>query len=170
MRCQQSGDPEVNTRHAFSVLDLVNFSGAIVNVRRTYSPEAGLTLVEIIVVLLILSVLVGMLTRGLFSQGERAKAQLNELQMNRVKSYISQYQLRYNRLPSSLSSLYSCDEVSGSACIPIVDNEQELLDAWGTPLKYRAEGGGRSYTITSLGSDRREGGTGVEGDLTLQGP
>ena len=132
--------------------------------------ENGLTLVEIIVVLLILSVLVGMLTRGLFSLGERAKAELNNLQMQRVQSYINQYQLRYNRLPSSLSSLYSCDENTGPGCIPIVDKEQDLYDAWGTPLKYRLEGDGRSYSLTSLGSDRRDGGSGVETDVTITGP
>ena len=138
--------------------------------RRIQNPQAGLTLVEIIVVLLILSVLVGMLTRGLFSQGERAKAQLNELQMQRVQSYINQYQLRYNRLPPSISSLYNCDENTGPACIPIVDKEQDILDAWGTKLVYRVDSNGRSYSLTSLGSDRREGGTGVEGDATITGP
>ena len=132
--------------------------------------QKGLTLVEIIVVLLILSVLVGMLTKGLFSQGERAKAELNNLQMQRVQSYINQYQLRYNRLPSSLASIYSCDENTGPGCIPIVDKEQDLYDAWGTPMRYRLEGDGRSYTLTSLGSDRREGGSGVETDMTITGP
>ena len=138
--------------------------------RPCFHSESGLTLVEIIVVLLILSVLVGMLTKGLFSQGERAKAELNNLQMQRVQSYINQYQLRYNRLPSSLASLYSCDDVTGSACIPIVDKEQDLYDAWGTPLKYRVEGDGRSYSLTSVGADRREGGSGVGTDMTIVGP
>lgn len=137
---------------------------------KRFNSEAGLTLVEIIVVLIILSVLFTMLAGGLFSQGERAKAQLNAVQMQRVQSYINQYQLRYNRLPSSLASLYSCDDTAGQGCIPIVDKESDLYDAWGTPMKYRVDGNGRSYGLTSLGSDRKEGGSGVEIDVTITGP
>ncbi len=137
---------------------------------KRFNPESGLTLVEIIVVLVILSVLMGMLTRGLWSTGEKAKADMNKLQMQRVQSYINQYQLRYNTLPSSLASLYGCDDVTGPGCIPIVDRESDLYDAWGTPLRYRVDGGGRSYSITSVGSDRREGGSGADTDVTITGP
>lgn len=141
------------------------------NRKKTFlNPESGLTLVEIIVVLLILSILVGMLTKGLFSAGQRAKADMNNLHMQKVKSYINQYQLRYNRVPPSLASLYSCDDVTGSGCIPIVDKESDLYDVWGTPLRYRPGGDGRSYSITSLGADQRDGGSGVDGDFTITGP
>ena len=132
--------------------------------------ESGLTLVEIIVVLVILGVLFGMLTKGLFSSGERAKAEMNRLQMQRVQNYINQYQLRYNRLPSSLASLYGCDDLTGPGCIPIVDRESDLEDIWGTQMRYRVDGGGRSYSLTSLGADRSEGGGSVNTDVTLTGP
>ena len=137
--------------------------------KRVHS-ESGLTLVEIIVVLVIHGVLFGMLTRGLFSSGERAKAEMNRLQMQRVQSYINQYQLRYNRLPPSLASLYNCDDITGPGCIPIVDKESDLDDVWGTPMRYRTDGNGRSYSLTSVGADRSEGGSGVNTDVTLTGP
>jgi len=132
--------------------------------------ESGLTLVEIIVVLVILTVLMTMLGQGLFGKAEKAKADLTMMRIKQVQGLINQYQLRYNQLPSSMSSLMGCDENTGPNCIPIVDSEDELQDAWGTMLIYRNEGGGRSYSLTSLGSDRKAGGSGVERDLTVTGP
>lgn len=132
--------------------------------------ERGLTLVEIMVVLIILSVLVGMLTKGLFKSGDAAKARLNGLKMQKVQNYINQYQLQYNRLPPSLASLLNCDEITGPGCVPIANDESELYDVWDRPMKYRLEGGGRSYALTSTGADMKDGGSGVEGDITITGP
>ena len=129
--------------------------------------QRGLTLVEIIIVLVILSSLLVFLTGGLFKSGEKAKAKMNSLRMTKLKSAVQEYQLMYNSFPASLDALIRCDEVSGQACVPITEEEQ-LYDAWGTKFLYTQNG--RSYTIKSLGSDRKAGGTGVEGDATLTGP
>ena len=136
--------------------------------KRTLS-QKGLTLVEIIVVLVILSLIMGYLTRGLFSQGEKAKAQMNTLAAKKLQNAINQYQLMYNTLPPDINSLVSCNSTSGSACVPVAD-EADLKDAWDTPFQYSLRDGGRGYSIKSLGSDRREGGTGVEGDMIINGP
>jgi general secretion pathway protein G len=128
--------------------------------------QAGLTLVEIIVVLVILSILIAFLTGGLFSQGERAKAQINSLKMQKAKAAIGQYQLMYNQLPPDMKSLVSCPN-TGGACVPITD-EDTITDAWGTPFQYSNDG--RSFTLKSLGADRKDGGSGAEGDFTITGP
>lgn len=136
--------------------------------KASFQGQQGLTLVEIIVVLVILSVLIGFLTGGLFSQGEKAKAKINELQMQKVKQAIGQYQLMYNQLPPDINSLAGCPQ-GQTACVPITD-ESTLKDAWDVPFQYSLENGGRSYILKSLGSDRAPGGTGVAGDPTLTGP
>ncbi len=130
--------------------------------------QKGLTLVEIIVVLVILSILIAFLTGGLFSQGEKAKAKINTLHIEKVKSAIGQYQLMNNVLPPDLRSLATCPD-GQTACVPVAD-EATLKDAWGTPFSYSLENGGRSYALKSLGSDRKDGGTGVEGDVVVTGP
>lgn len=131
--------------------------------------QRGLTLVEIIVVLVILSILIAFLTGGLFSQGERAKAQINGLKMQKAKAAIGQYQLMYNQLPPDLKSLTSCPPSSAGACVPISD-EDAMTDAWGTPFVYGADNGSRSYTLKSLGADRKDGGSGADGDMVITGP
>jgi len=130
--------------------------------------QRGLTLVEIIVVLTILSLLIGFLTKNIFGQGEKAKAKMNDMKMSQVQGFIGQYQLQFNNLPPSLSALVGCGEATdGTACAPIAAQE-DLKDAWGTDFVYSADGG--SYRLKSLGADRKEGGSGVDGDVVRQGP
>ena len=148
-----------------NLLNQISKSSLKVQKRRA---QAGLTLVEIIVVLVILSILIAFLTGGLFSQGERAKAQINALKMQKAKAAIGQYQLMYNQLPPDIKSLVTCPATAG-ACVPITD-EDTITDAWGTPFSYTAENGGRSFILKSLGADRKEGGTGADGDFTITGP
>jgi general secretion pathway protein G len=137
--------------------------------KRALRGQRGLTLVEIIVVLIILSILIAFLTGGIFDQGEQAKVKLNQIMMNKVKNFIDQYQLQYNQLPPSLASLTACDQVTGSQCVPLA-KENDIKDAWGINLVYTVEGGGRSFKLKSLGADRREGGEGANGDAVIEGP
>ena len=43
--------------------------------------------------------------------------------------------------------------------------ESALKDPWNTPYEY-SNSGGRSFTITSYGADKKPGGTGVDADVT----
>ena len=137
------------------------------HLRKLIKSQKGLTLIEIIVVLVILTILIAFLTGGLFSQGEKAKAQINGLRMKKLQNSINQYQLMYNTLPSELQALVSCNETTGAACVPITE-EDSLKDAWNTPFVYSSDG--RTYTIKSMGADRRDGGSGADADATLSGP
>ena len=128
--------------------------------------QKGLTLIEIIIVLVILSMLFSFLTGGLFSQGEKAKAKMNNLKMTTLKSKIAEFQLEYNALPSSLNDLTGCPS-GAQNCIPMAE-KSDVLDAWDTPFVYSSSG--NSYTIKTLGADRKPGGTGVNSDQEITGP
>ncbi len=131
--------------------------------------EKGLTLVEIIVVLIILSLVMTFLASKILGAGDKAKADLNKLKMQDIKTSIEQFQLRYNTLPSSLESLIKCTQETGMDCVPIT-NDQALKDAWGTPFNYSLENNNRSYRIMSKGADGRDGGSGVDFDAFITGP
>jgi general secretion pathway protein G len=131
--------------------------------------DKGLTLIEIIVVLVILSMLFVFLTGSLFSSGEGAKIRLNQMKMETLKQRINTYRFQYNTLPPSLASLTACDQNTGPQCSPLA-SEEDTKDAWGTPFRYQITGGGRTYTVTSLGSDGQQGGSEANADATVQGP
>lgn len=123
--------------------------------RRSTRAERGLTLVEIMVVLIVLAILGSFLFSSIFSQGEQAKAKVNDLRMTALQQRINMHQLQNNTLPPDLGSIAGI-------------KEDELKDAWGTPFVYTTDG--RTYTLKSLGSDRRDGGADVAADVQKTGP
>jgi len=131
--------------------------------------ERGLTLVEIIVVLIILSSLMAFLAGKLFSTADSAKEKLNRLKMEKLKGMISQYQLQFNQLPNGLDNLTNGPSGSGDSFVKIAD-EEDLKDSWGSNFLYALENNGRSYRIKTLGADGVEGGSGVDFDFAMTGP
>ncbi len=131
--------------------------------------QTGLTLIEIITVLIILAIVMSFLVGRLSGGGDTAKAALNELKLKTIQTYINQYQLRYNEFPRELRDLMQCNDVTGPNCLPIVSSEDELKDVWGSMVQYRLTGDGR-YELKSLGSDKKEGGSGAATDLIVTGP
>lgn len=130
--------------------------------------ERGLTLVEIIVVLVILGTLMAFLGGRIFGKLGSAKRDINKLKMQELKSAVSEFQLRYNKLPKSLNSLINGDD--GISGFQKVANEEQLLDAWGNEFLYRLENNGRTYKISTLGADGVEGGSDENFDDSLTGP
>lgn len=131
--------------------------------------QRGLTLVEIMVVLIILGIIMSWLGAKMFGAGDRAKAQLTQIKIKELVQLISQFQLQYNVLPAGLEDLTRCTERTGPGCIPIT-NEENLKDAWGNRFVYNLEGGGSTYRIKSLGADGKEGGEGANVDQFFIGP
>ncbi|MEZ4754739.1 MAG: type II secretion system protein GspG [Bdellovibrionota bacterium] len=136
---------------------------------RSLRSEAGLTIVEIIVVLIILALVTTFLGQRLFGAGDKAKVSITKLQMKEIGAAIEQFRLQYNSLPGNLGDLTQCTEATGPGCVPILQEDQ-IKDAWGTPFAYTLESGGRAYRITSLGANAQQGGEGVDFDVFHTGP
>jgi len=136
--------------------------------RSTISSEIGFTLVEIIVVIVILGVLTATFGSKVFSSADRANADITKMKMERVKQSALEFRLRYMKTPHSMQDLTSCTDLTGSGCTPLMDKD-DTLDAWGTEMRFES-GGGRNFTITSLGADGQAGGDGVDGDIVVKGP
>jgi general secretion pathway protein G len=131
--------------------------------------QNAFTLVEMIVVLVIISLLMGFLLKGIWNSATGAKSKLTEMKMEKLKSAINQYQLMNNKIPPTLGALTGCDNSRGGACVPVADKD-DLNDAWETPFQYQADGSGRSYKIKSYGADGKDGGAEMNADITLEGP
>lgn len=134
-----------------------------------YSSQRGLTLVEILVVLIILGIVMTFLGSRILGAGDQAKASLTQTKIKDIQGRIELFRTRYNSLPSSLEELTRCSEKTGPGCVPMA-NEDELTDAWNGRLQYSLDNGGRTYRIKSLGSDGKDGGDGVNYDITVTGP
>ena len=140
----------------------------MVNMKRHLNrSERGLTLVEIMVVLIIIGLMWAAFGKKLFGAGDKMKAQLTSSMLTQLKGDIEQFKLRYNKLPTSLRDLTECNDVTGPGCVPIT-NADALKDSWGNDFRY--ETNGRVYKIKTLGADGQDGGEGVNYDRFEEGP
>lgn len=136
----------------------------------TLSSSRGMTLVEIIVVIVLISLVFGIVARGVIGKGDTAKAKLNVVKMETLKNAIESYRFQYNSYPSSLNDLMSASpdvQKSGQIFTPLA-KEEDLKDIWGVPYTYKTENNNRTYSLTSLGSDGVAGGEGAKQDVTLR--
>ena len=119
--------------------------------------RAGMTLVEIIVVIAIILVLTSILAFGIFTVFGEAKADAAKVQISRLESRVQIYMARNGSPPSGgdgLKAALGADDVPN--------------DPWGNPYRYVTPGAnGKAYDIVSLGSDGAEGGTGEAADIRL---
>ena len=130
--------------------------------------ERGMTLIEIIVVIVLISLVFGIVASGVFSKGEAAKAQLNEVKMQGVQQALDQFRFQFGSYPARLEDLVnpSADiKKQGKLFIALV-KEEDLKDVWGAPFIYRTENSNRTYVLSSLGSDSLEGGDGPKQDIS----
>jgi general secretion pathway protein G len=120
----------------------------------TAQNQRGLTLIEIIIVLVIIGIAMGFLFKNVFSMGDEARVELTKTKMNNAKGPLYLYQMRNNALPTDIKALDNAD----------------TTDAWGRQITYRVLDGGRGYEMRSLGADGKEGGSGPAADIIITGP
>lgn len=116
--------------------------------------ERGLTLIEVIIVLIIVGSIGAYVANKVFNSLGRANAMQTRTIMMDIKGSILQFQALNSQLPSDLRSAGVVEE----------------KDKWGMPIQYRQLDGGRSYELLSLGADKKPGGTGNDEDIVVTGP
>jgi len=130
--------------------------------------DAGLTILELMIVLVILGLVGTVVAVQVVGQLDRAKVDIARLQLRQLQSALALFELDTNRSPSEaegLGALLAAPEGTPGWRGPYLRNATLLDDPWGTPVAYRSAGD--SYQLMSLGADRREGGEGAGTDLTL---
>ena len=131
--------------------------------------ERGMTLVELLAVIVLIGLIATVIIRGVGGAGEQAKARVNGLRMEKLRSALSQHRLEYSSYPETLQGLVTPSasiKNSGRPFFKLADPE-ELKDAWNNDFLYKLENSGRSYSLTSLGSDGVPGGEDAKQDVTV---
>jgi len=125
--------------------------------------EAGFTLVEMLVVLVIIGLLVSLVGPKVFNQLADAKVKTAKVQIQSFANGLDLFFIDFGRYPSSSEGLQALYETPAGASNwngPYLRGNNVPKDPWGTAYVYRSPGHGRPYEITSLGPEKREGGTG----------
>lgn len=131
------------------------------------SRQAGFTLLELLVVLVILGLLAGYVAPKYFSQVGKSEVKTARAQIEALEKALDQYRIDTGHYPSAEQGLAAlntkpADEArwAGPYLKKAVPN-----DPWGKPYQYRMPGEKGEVDIYSFGRDGQPGGTSENADI-----
>jgi general secretion pathway protein G len=132
--------------------------------------RAGVTLLEIMVVLTIIALIAGLTAPRLMDSFGRAKSRTASLQMENLKGAVQLFYLDVGRYPSEAEGLDALITVPGDAENwqgPYLEGPKALRDPWENRYLYRSPAEDKPFEITTYGRDGRAGGTKEDSDISL---
>ena len=131
--------------------------------------EAGYTLFEIMLVLGIISVLVSAAIYSLAGNIDVAKEQRVTSDIQAISMQLRTYEMLNFRKPTTEQGLQALVQPPNSD--PKPQRWKKLMetlpvDPWGNPYVYMSDGRSQ-FSLLSLGRDGKEGGEGVDADISL---
>lgn len=136
-------------------------------IKSASSKEDGYTLLELLVVLVILTLIVGIAGPQVIRQFGKAKSDTARVEMNRLITELEFFRVDVGRFPSSeegLSALLSQPASAPGWAGPYVSRTSQTQDPWGNNYVYTITGD--NPTLQTLGANGVSGGTGEDLDIT----
>jgi general secretion pathway protein G len=130
----------------------------------------GFTLVEMLVVITIIGLIMALVGPRVLTYLTESKVKAARIQIQSFTSALDLFYLDAGRFPSSSEGLEALVRPTAGVTAwngPYLRGGTVPNDPWGTPYVYRSPGEHGPYDLTSLGSDRQEGGTGSAADISL---
>ncbi|MBI4412377.1 MAG: type II secretion system major pseudopilin GspG [Deltaproteobacteria bacterium] len=131
--------------------------------KRLFKNEAGMTLIEIMVVVAIIAGITGLIAVNVIGRKEKANIDLTKTQISNVMNALDQYKLDNHAYPSTEQGLDALVEQPSTGRVPENYPEDGYLkkvpkDGWGTEFGYASPGThGNKVEIWSGGPDGEEG-------------
>jgi len=116
----------------------------------------GMTLIEIMVVLVILGLIASAVVIAVFPQLQKARVDRTTLDIGNIDSALKLYNARKGKFPDTATGLKALVDME------ILDKMPK--DAWGNDYVYTLENG--RPVVTSYGADGTPGGEGANADLS----
>ena len=130
--------------------------------------NAGVTLIEMLVVVTIIALFATLVAPGMFKQGDKAKMVAARVQINNFEQALTQYKLNTGLFPTTEQGLEALRTKPGNVTQwdgPYLRKEIPL-DPWGHPYLYKFPGEhGDEPDIISYGADGQAGGEGLNADI-----
>jgi general secretion pathway protein G len=137
--------------------------------RSVHARENGFTLVELLVVLAILGLLVALAAPRVMKYLGSARSDTAHIQIEKLSGVLDLYRLEIGHYPTEQEGLRALVEKPPQADNwngPYLKNRESLIDPWGQPYGYHSPGQHGEFDLYTLGADGKEGGDGVDKDVT----
>ena len=135
---------------------------------RSASSEAGYTLTELLVVLVILGFIAAAITPQVIGRLDSSKVKAAKLQLDSLSASLDLYKIDTGKYPGKEDGLDALLYKPDNADVwdgPYVRGLKNLVDPWGANYIYLPPENGETYRLVTLGADGVEGGTDLNQDL-----
>ncbi len=130
--------------------------------------QLGMTLMEIMIVLIIVGGLMAVLGTKVMDNFQKTRIKQVAAQFGELSNALNLYYADCNDYPPTETGLEGLLRQDGTNCESwgpeAYANPKMLRDPWGTPIQYENLGG--KFLLRSLGKDKKEGGDGANRDIT----
>ena len=137
----------------------------------TVQRQAGFTLLELLVVIVIIGLLAAYVGPKYFSQLGKSEVTVAKAQIEAFDKSLDTYRLDVGRYPSAeegLGALMTAPPSAGAKWNGPYLKKGVPQYPWGRAYQYRSPGSKSEYEILSLGKDGQPGGTGDNADISSQ--
>jgi general secretion pathway protein G len=136
---------------------------------RSRARHAGMTLIEILVVLTLIGVVLGIVGSNYLGKSEQAKAKAANIEIEQISQSLDLFKLELGRYPTTqegLQALVQAPPGLANWAGPYWKKSSAPKDPWSHEYKYASPGSHGAYDIISLGAAGVEGGEGANKDIT----
>lgn len=129
--------------------------------------QSGMTLVEILAVVVILGLIAGTLLVGFSGSFGKAKHELAKSGIGIIVSQLETYRLEHSAWPSNDQGLAVLTDGQATPSASYYLNPGQLLDPWDRSYLYVTPGpDGHPYEVLTYGADGQPGGEGEIADIS----
>ncbi len=132
--------------------------------------QAGFTLIEILVVVVILGILASIIVPKIMKRPEEARRTKAVMDIKAIETALNLYRLDNGVYPSTEQGLEALVTQPTTGVVPKNWKEGGYLDKvpkdpWGNPFVYLSPGVHKEFDLVSYGADGVEGGEGKDADV-----
>lgn len=133
--------------------------------------DSGVTLIEMMVVLVIIGIVAALIVPNVIGRPDEARAAVAKSDLRTIAASLEMYRLDARAYPTTAQGLKALIEKPTETPVPDTWAAGGYLptmplDPWGKPYVYQSPADSVPYALTSLGADGVPGGDGVNADIS----
>jgi general secretion pathway protein G len=137
---------------------------------RRLPKDAGVTLVEMMVVIVIIGLVTAIVVINVLPSQDTARMEKARADIRVLEQALELYRLDYSRYPGmedGLEALITPPEEAGATGAAARESYIRRLpeDPWGRPYEYVIPGEHGAFDLYTLGADAQQGGEGIDADI-----